>query len=781
MISYTILEGSTRICNEFVYEKTATITYAIPGCDDQAFTATEKRIEFESLNKSCEYTSNFTFIYEDNGPSFCLTENQEGKLGSDFRCNYESYSQALRVDRNNNVTELFPVPAPVCIYSQYGPCNRRINTKVTYVLGDGPQTSQNTTTTIKTKTTVPTSTTSMVPISNFSFTFNGSSLMTVGASVKITTQGSRTVPYNSLGITTEKIEGIPPFETVDATFLYPYAVPADNIGGYIGGYSCNTLFTTLTRSTYYLNQPTIFANQRLYYNTAVELTNYFPYWYRDGKETFEDWKNKTEFLEPVQKGVKGPMAAKTQFTVSYLEPLSWIVETKALACLTKGAIVSKKNAAISVTTDFNYNPPLVSSVKTVEENVTITNLSRSTTNLEFNGLDFISYEAKTGGEDDLSIEDKLSLLLSYRTFDPNPGVVTREIKQSYVSTLSQIEFEFAKFRIPYYKIENQEIEDIYLSNKYTSFYGSNCEGQGFTIKRSITHYISQEYNKIPNSPDNAGFDKFYGLNRFGGLDYLNNSYLDISYYGRAVAPNSTSSYYTNVFLSNSKTTTNFGGDDGVSIFPNLTIPIKQLTPTFTEQRFGQTLNKTIDGSFLSKANVSFTTTSNINNILTTITLVEGSSWKASGPLKLETAWTIHDLSNNPFLNNFFEDYRLFSFIKNIRGVCSIGNTKTSITRVYFPGYYMSYDNDQINKVQLVKELLTVSSMMPGDGFLIPTVQHIVVDNIYDHNISSPQSFFKDTQAYLPEVIQILNQDENLDGVFTVTINVFTALNACYNH
>lgn len=64
--------------------------------------------------------------------------------------------------------------------------------------------------------------------------------------------------------------------------------------------------------------------------------------------------------------------------------------------------------------------------------------------------------------------------------------------------------------------------------------------------------------------------------------------------------------------------------------------------------------------------------------------------------------------------------------------------------------------------------------MPGDGFLVPTVQHIVVDNIYDHNISSPRSFFQDTQIFLPEVIKVLNQDENLNGEFT-------AFSACYNH
>jgi hypothetical protein len=778
MISYTILEGSTRICNEFVYERTVTSTY-VEGFCDQNFTVTDKTIEFEALNKDCDYTYNSTYEYADNGPTSCIIELLDDKKGTEYRCNYFTFSEGLMADRNNNITQLFSINAPLCPLNAPPVCDSRVYTKVTYVLEDGPQTSENTTKIIETKTTVPTSTTSMVSVSNFSFTFNGSSLVTVGASVQITSQGSRTVPYNSLGITTQEIKISPPFKTVDATYGSEYAsVFYDGIGGYF----CKTLVNIATRSRIgSLNQiPTITANQRFYYNTVVELTNYFPYWYRDVKQIFEGWKNKTEFLEPVQKGVKGPMAAKTRFTVSYLEPLSWIVETKALACLTKGAIVSKKNAAISVTTDFNYNPPLVSSVKTVEENVTITNESRSTSNLEFNGLDFISYEAKTGGEDALSIEDKLSLLFSYSTFDPNPGVVSREIKQSYVSAISQIEFEFAKFRIPYYKIENQEIEDIYLSNKYTSFYGSNCEEQSFTIKRSITHYISQEYNKIPNSPDKSFINKFYGVNRFGDLDYLDNSYLDISYYGRAMAPNSISSYYTNVFLSNSKTTTNFGGD-GVSIFHNLTIPIQQLTPTFTEKLFGQTLTKTIDGSFLSKANVSFATTTNINNILTTITLVEGSSWKASGPIKLETAWTIHALSNNFFLSNFFEQYRLFSFIENIRGVCSIGDTKTSITRVYFPGYYMSYDNDQINNVQLVKELLTVSSMMPGDGFLMPTVQHIVVDNIYDHNISSPRSFFKDTQLLLPEVIQILNQDENLDGVFTASINIFTALDACYNH
>jgi hypothetical protein len=280
-----------------------------------------------------------------------------------------------------------------------------------------------------------------------------------------------------------------------------------------------------------------------------------------------------------------------------------------------------------------------------------------------------------------------------------------------------------------------------------------------TIDRGITHYISREYNVIPSRPG-----EFYGIYRFG-VPYLNNSYLDISYYGRAVSPNSTSSYYTNVFLSNSsKGTTNFGGAGDISIFPNLTIPIQQLTPTFTEQLFGQTLKKTIDGSFVSKANVSFTTTSKINSILTTITLIEGSSWKASGPLKLETAWAIDYLSNDlPFPN-----------IKNIRGVCSIGDTKTSITRVYFPGYYMSYDNDKINNVRLVKEILTVSSMMPGDGFLVPTVQHIVVNNVYDHGTNSPRSFFQDTQVYLPEIIKVLNQDENLNGEFT-------AFNACYNH
>jgi len=597
-------------------------------------------------------------------------------------------------------------------------------------------------------------------VSNFSFTFNGSSLMTVGASVKITTQGSRTVPYNSLGITSQKIKGIPPFDTADPTYRSEYA----SVGGYdkIGGYPCVTLVKIETKGRIF-EILTIFANQRLYYNTVVELTNYFPYWYRDEKQTFEGWQNKTEFLEPVQKGVKGPMAAKTRFTVSYLEPLRWIVKTKALACLAKGEITSKENTALSETTYFNYNPPLVSRVKTIKENVTITNASRNTTNLEFNGNTFNSYKiSPVGVETALSIEDKQSLLLSYSTFHSNRGVVSREIKQSYVSTLSQLEFNFAKFRIPYYKIENQEIEDIYLSDKYTSFYGSNCEEQSFTIKRSITHYISREYNKIPNSPDKAVFDKFYDFVRFGD-NYLNNSYLDISYYGRAMAPNSTSSYYTNVFLSNSKTTTNFGGA-GVSIFHNLTIPIQQLTPTFTEQLFGQTLNKTIDASFLSKANVSFTTTTNINNILTTITLVEGSSWKASGPLKLETAWTIDYLDNDsPFPN-----------IKNIRGVCSIGDTKTSITRVYFPGYYMSYDNDQINNVQLVKEVSTVSSMMPGDGFLVPTVQHIVVDNVYDHNISFPRSFFQDTYLFLPQVIKVLNQDENLNGEFT-------AFSACYNH
>jgi hypothetical protein len=65
-------------------------------------------------------------------------------------------------------------------------------------------------------------------------------------------------------------------------------------------------------------------------------------------------------------------------------------------------------------------------------------------------------------------------------------------------------------------------------------------------------------------------------------------------------------------------------------------------------------------------------------------------------------------------------------------------------------------------------------MMPGDGFLVPTVQHIVVDNVYDHNISSPRSFFQDTQLFLPEIIKVLNQDENLNGEFT-------AFNACYNH
>lgn len=744
MISYTILEGSTRICNEFVYERTATVTYAGGFCD-QAFTVTDKTIEFESLNKYCDYTSNATYEYADNGPTSCIIELLDDKQGTEYRCNYSIFSKGLRADRNNNITQLFTINAPLCPLNTPPVCGSIVYTQVTYVLNTFVP-DQKTTKIIQTKTTVPTSTTSMVSVSNFSFTFNGSSLVTVGASVQITSQGSRTVPYNSLGITT--IEGIPPLELVDATYKSEYAVIGG--GNKIGGYYCETLVKIATTTRHFFFIETIFLNQSLYYNTVVELTNYFPYWYRDGKQIFEDWKNKTEFLEPVQKGVNGPMAAKTRFTVSYLEPLKWIVETKALACLATSEETTKENTALSETTYFNYSPPLVSRVKTVKENVTITNESRSTTNLEFNGNAFNSYKISPGGEDALSIEDKQSLLLSYKTFDPNRGVVSREIKQSYVSTVSQIQFEFAKFRIPYYKIENQEIESLYLSNKYTSFYGSNCEEQSFTIKRSITHYISREYNQIPNS---FKFD----------LDYLSNSYLDISYYGRAMAPNSTSSYYTNVFLSNSKTTTNFGGD-GVSIFHNLTIPIQQLTPTFTEQLFGQKLNKTIDGSFLSKANVSFTTTSNINNILTTITLVEGSSWKASGPLKLETAWTIHDLSNNlPFPN-----------IKNIRGICSIGDTKTSITRVYFPGYYMSYDNNQINKVQLVKELLTVSSIMPGDGFLVPTTQHIVVDNIYDHNINSPRSFFQDTQIFLPEVIKVLNQDENLNGEFT-------AFSACYNH
>lgn len=748
MISYTILEGSTRICNEFIYERTATFTYAGAYCD-QAFTVTNKTIELEKLNKYCDYTYNSTYIYADDGPSSCIIE-QDDTQGTEYRCNYYSYSEGLRADRNNNITQFFFINAPLCPLRKGPACDSIVYTKVMYVLeGAQPQTSELTTKIIQTKTTVPTSTTSMVAMSNFSFTFNGSSLVTVGASVKITTQGSRTVLYNSLGITNQKIEGIPPFETVDVTYESRYAVvfTSSTLEEGVGGYYCKTLVATLTKDQIY-EIKIIQANQRLYYNTVVELTNYFPYWYRDGKQTFENWKNKTEFLEPVQKGVNGPMAAKTRFTVSYLEPLKWIVETKALACLATSEETTKENTALSETTYFNYNPPLVYRKETVKENVTITNESRNTTNLEFNGNAFNSYKINPGGDDALSIEDKQSLLLSYNTFDPNRGVVTREIKQSYVSTLSQLQFNFAKFRIPYYKIENQEIESLYLN---ASFYSPNCENQNFTIKRSITHYISREYNKIPNSP------------KFGDLDYLSNSYLDISYYGRAMAPNSTSSYYTNVFLSNSKTTTNFGGD-GVSIFHNLTIPIQQLTPTFTEQLFGQTLNKTIDGSFLSKANVSFTTTSDINNILTTITLVEGSSWKASGPLKLETAWTIDYLDNNlPFPN-----------IKNIRGICSIGDTKTSITRVYFPGYYMSYDNNQINNVQLVKEILTVSSMMPGDGFLVPTTQHIVVDNIYDHTILYPRSFFKDTQIFLPEVIKVINQDENLNGEIT-------AFNACYNH
>ena len=757
MISYTILEGSTRICNEFIYKRTEFNTSKIGGCNgNQYFTATNSTVQLEILSKFCEYTSWNTYIYKDNGPSYCITEDEEGNQGRELRCNYSSESNGIIADENNNITQLFTINKPIC-FPEKTPCSEFVlNTEVTFPSEDPPAQFKATTTIIKTKTIIPTSTTSMVQMSNFSFTFNGSRLVTLGASVKITTQGSRTVAYNSVGTTNQKIEGVPPFEPFDQATFRSFVA----IGGYKGSgkNTTRTCKTVTERKTAYRDGiPNMSANQRFYYNTVVLLTNYFPHWYRDKKEIFEGWQNKTQFLRPVQKGVSGSMGTTTRFTVSYLEPLQWILGAKSLSCLAPGAVTIKQDTKLSVTTYFNYSPNLVSRAKTIKENVTITNESRNTTNLTFNGNTFNSYKiSPVGGVTALSIEDKSSLLLKYSTFDPNSGAITRKIKQSYVSTLSQLQFNFAKFRIPYYKIQNQEIESLYLSNNYGTFYYSNCNTKSLTLNRGITHYISQEYNKIPVSP------KF--LNFFD-LEYLRDAYLDISYYGRAMAPNSTSSYYTNVFLSNSsKGTTNFGGAGDISIFPNLTIPIKQLTPTFTEQLFGQTLNKTIDGSFLSKVNVSFTTTSKINSILTTITLGQGSSWKASGPLKLETAWTIDYLDND----------LSFASIKNIRGVCSIGDTKTSITRVYFPGYFMSYDNNQINKVQLVKEILTVSSIMPGDGFLVPTVQHIVVDNIYDHNISSPRSFFQDTQLFLPEVIKVLNQDENLNGVIT-------AFNACYNH
>ena len=750
MISYTILEGSTRICNEFLYKRNEFNTAKIDGCkDNQYYTATYSTAELETLNKLCEYTSKKTLIYKDNGPAYCVTEDGKGNQGRVLRCNFSSELEGIIVDELDNRTQLFTINAPVCFPDKSACSAYVLNTLVTFPSQDPPAQFKTTTTITQTKTIVPTSTTSMVQMSNFSFTFNGSRLVTIGASVKITTQGSRTVNYNSVRTTNQKIDGVPPFTPFDeATFRSILAVGGYAQKGKVGTYTCKR--TTQTKTAYLRGIPNRDANQRFYYNTVVLLTNYFPYWRRDGKQIFEGWQNKTKFLKPVQKGV----AAETRFTVSYLEPLQWILGAKSLSCLAPGAVTVKQDTKLKVTTYFNYSPNLVSRVKTLTADVTITNESRNTTNLEFNGNAFNSYKITPGGDDALSIENKKSsLLLSYSTFDPNPGVITRKIKLSYVSTLSQLEFNFAKFRIPYYKIQDQEVESIYLSNQYGSFYYSNCSTKSSTINRGITHYISQEYNKIPVSP------------KFFNLEYLRDAYLDISYYGRAMAPNSTSSYYTNVFLSNSsKGTTNFGGAGDISIFPNLTIPIKQLTPTFTEQLFGQTLNKTIDGSFLSKVNVSFTTTSKINSILTTITLGQGSSWKASGPLKLETAWTIDYLDND----------LSFASIKNIRGVCSIGDTKTSITRVYFPGYYMSYDNDKINNVQLVKEILTVSSMMPGDGFLVPTVQHIVVNNVYDHDTNSPRSFFEDTQVYLPEVIQILNQDENLNGVIS-------AFYACYKH
>ena len=84
MISYTILEGSTRICNEFIYERTATSTFIVGGANDgQTFTVTDKTIEFEKLNKFCDYTYNSTYILNFIGQEIGREVNTIGSKAND--------------------------------------------------------------------------------------------------------------------------------------------------------------------------------------------------------------------------------------------------------------------------------------------------------------------------------------------------------------------------------------------------------------------------------------------------------------------------------------------------------------------------------------------------------------------------------------------------------------------------------------------------------------------------------------------------------------------------